>query len=376
MEAEKEKVIMNKGRTGSAGSLLACIQIRKGREIEEKLTAKAEEELLENFNALKKMNRSLTDKIKKDKEGKENTTTEEMFKEILRRMEEQDKERKKDKEVIQDIIKGLVEEFKRREEEWGMQKNAIEKRLKSLEEKVEKTGLNGKEGKEEGVLIEKRKEIRENLEMKERRRRNNIIVKEATGGNETERKEKVEKLVEEINKTKVAIEEVHDIGYGGNKMIMLKYRNWESKREIMRTRKELGKKFDSFLDDDLTKMERQIQKEIRKRAKEEREAGKKTTIGYQKMWVDGKELIWNESEGYLEERSGWQKKWKGEEGWRRSGLREREKRRESCGKEEVATEGKATEQTGVAATCATDGQQDRGIEDDRTDRCRRSVCNG
>ncbi|XP_071580447.1 uncharacterized protein [Temnothorax nylanderi] len=230
--------------------------------------------------------------------------TEELLKEIIRKMEKQEEERKKDKEEIKNEIKGLKEEFKKSEEIWEKRGKALEERMKKLEEKVEKIDVIGTEKQEGWDLIGKIKEIERNLEMAERRRRrNNIIVKEKKIGDDKERKEKIEKLIEEINKTKGVIDEVQEIGYGDMKMRMLRCKNWESKRDIMRKKKELGRKYECFLDDDLTKKERQLQKEIRKIAGEMRETGKRITVGYQKIWVDSKEWKWNESKGKLEERN-------------------------------------------------------------------------
>ncbi|XP_071577672.1 uncharacterized protein [Temnothorax nylanderi] len=228
---------------------------------------------------------------------------EELLKEILRKMEEQEKERKKDKEEIKNDIKGLMEELKRREEIWEKQKKALEEKVKIMEEKIEKLEVKGAEEKEGRELIGKMKEIERSMEMTERRKRkNNIIVKEEKVGNDKERKEEFEKLIEELDNIKGSIKEIQEIGYGDNKMRLLRCKNWEAKRDIMKKKKELGRKYGSFLDDDLTKEERQIQIEIRKIAREKREKGKRVAIGYQKIWEDNKEWRWNESKGRLEER--------------------------------------------------------------------------
>ncbi|XP_024868680.1 UPF0329 protein ECU05_1680/ECU11_0050-like [Temnothorax curvispinosus] len=173
MEVERERVTVSRPmktegldiRRGSAGSIVTCIQKRKRGEIEEKLTAKLEEDILEKFNELKKMSRLPPTKIIKDRERKESITAEEMFKEILRKMEEQEKERKKDKEEIQNIMEGLKEEFKKREKEWGKQRNSIEKGLRRLEEKVEKAGLNGIEGKK-GEIPQKERKMEERTKVR------------------------------------------------------------------------------------------------------------------------------------------------------------------------------------------------------------------
>ncbi|XP_077256518.1 uncharacterized protein LOC143894248 isoform X1 [Temnothorax americanus] len=297
-----------RGRADSlgTGSIKDYIQKRKREGVEEEI-AKAEKEILEKFNEARKVDRSPPNKIKKGEEEEESMAAE-GIKEILRKLEEQEAERRKDKEKIKKEIRELKEEFKRREEILEQQKKSLEKRIKKVEEKIEKTELNIEDKSEGGYLMEKMKEMERNMEIAERRRRrNNIVVKGTAIGSEAGKKEKVEKMISEIKEMKITIEQVHEIGKGRNKMTVMKCKSWEDKREIMTKRKELGKKYKCYLDDDLTRLEGQIQKEIRRVAKEEREAGKKTTIGYQKMWVDNKKMKWNESKGKLEEESGFRK---------------------------------------------------------------------
>lgn len=51
---------------------------------------------------------------------------------------------------------------------------------------------------------------------------------------------------------------------------------------------------DIYIDHDLTKEERDIQRKLRERAKREREESKKVKIGYKKIIIEGKTYIWNE----------------------------------------------------------------------------------
>ena len=76
----------------------------------------AEIEILERFNEGRRVNRSPPTKIKKEEKGEGDMATEDLLKEIIRKMEEQEKERKKDKEEIKNEFKGVMEELKRREE--------------------------------------------------------------------------------------------------------------------------------------------------------------------------------------------------------------------------------------------------------------------
>ena len=303
-----EELTKLRGRADSlgTGSIRDYIQKRKREGAEEEI-AKAEKEILEKFRETRKVDRSPPNQVKKGEEEEENMAAE-GIKEILRKLEEQEVERRKDKEEIKKEIRELKEEFKRREEVWEQQRKMLEERVKKVEEKIENKELSIEDKSEGRNLMEKMKEMERNMEMAERRRRrNNIVVRGAAIGSETGKKEKIEKMISEINEMKVDIEQVYEVGKGSNKMTVMKSKSWEDKRKIMSKRKELGKKYECYLDDDLTRLEGQIQKEIRRIAMEEREKGKKVTIGYQKMWIDNREMRWNESRGKLEEESGFQR---------------------------------------------------------------------
>ena len=55
-----------------------------------------------------------------------------------------------------------------------------------------------------------------------------------------------------------------------------------------------------FIDNDLTKKEREIQKNIKDIAKAEREQGAKVKIGYRKVKINDKTFIWKEDGGLKE----------------------------------------------------------------------------
>lgn len=56
-----------------------------------------------------------------------------------------------------------------------------------------------------------------------------------------------------------------------------------------------------YIDDDLTKMERERQNHFRDKAKEEREKGNDVKIGYEKIFVKDSWYRWNEKEKKLVE---------------------------------------------------------------------------
>lgn len=85
-------------------------------------------------------------------------------------------------------------------------------------------------------------------------------------------------------------------------MVIASSKDWQQKREIMNKRKELEK--DIWIEDDLTRKEREIQKRLREKAKEEKERGNKVRIGifiYMKIQIGEETFRWNEREQKLEE---------------------------------------------------------------------------
>lgn len=55
-----------------------------------------------------------------------------------------------------------------------------------------------------------------------------------------------------------------------------------------------------YIQDEYTREEQEIQRKIISRAKEEKQKGLKTKIGYRKLIVDGKKYIWNDTEKTLQ----------------------------------------------------------------------------
>ena len=73
----------------------------------------------------------------------------------------------------------------------------------------------------------------------------------------------------------------------------------EQKREIMIRKKEL--RAGLFIDDDLTRVEREMQAQLRLTAREEREKKNKTKVGYGKILIGDRQYRWNAREKKLKE---------------------------------------------------------------------------
>lgn len=91
------------------------------------------------------------------------------------------------------------------------------------------------------------------------------------------------------------------IGKEENRGIVVELENFEEKRKLMRGKNKL-KGGNIYLDDDLTRNEREMQRNIREWAKRMRAGGKRVNVGYGRGFVDEKEYVWNELTEGMEER--------------------------------------------------------------------------
>lgn len=173
--------------------------------------------------------------------------------------------------------KELREDLKKREEIWAEEKSSLLGRIEHLEEKMEK--------------IESDK------------RRYNIVIK----GVKLDNPNKVEGVQNYI-KEKLGVEaRATDINKVytktsrfGTEINIIELKNWDKKQEIMKNKAKLkGTKV--YIDNDMTIKERAIQAEIRKIAKQEREKGNNTKIGYKKLIINGTQFLWNERKNAIEE---------------------------------------------------------------------------
>lgn len=110
------------------------------------------------------------------------------------------------------------------------------------------------------------------------------------------------KFIKENLDVKVAAKNVYKLKIKENKEIVVaELDSWDQKREVMSKKKNL--KTGIWIEDGLTKEEREIQKQLREKAKEERTKGKKVKVGYMKIFIEDCVYIWNEKDRRLEEKS-------------------------------------------------------------------------
>ncbi|XP_025997477.2 golgin subfamily A member 6-like protein 6 [Solenopsis invicta] len=107
--------------------------------------------------------------------------------------------------------------------------------------------------------------------------------------------QETKEFIKENLKIEVDIIKAYKVQSRGDKCtVVAEVGTWEQKREIMVTKKEL--RAGVFIDDDLTRMKREMQNKLREKAKEEREKGNKVKIdeeGWKKIENKvSKEYIW------------------------------------------------------------------------------------
>lgn len=259
---------------GKAGRALGTRQKAKeeGKTLEKFLTSGAEEEGDRNMERILREIGEMRKQMDKMQEQMNENMTEQIG-QLRREMLEERKARE--------------EETQREREMWQEEKKVLEERILELE------------------VINEKKE-REN-------RRNNIVIKGADWKPEVSKLE-VNEFLKESLKMEVEVQNIRTLNTNRNrKLVIGEVNRWEIKGEIMKRKKGLPKGI--FIEDDLTRKEREVQSFLRNLAKEERQKGIDTWVGYMKIRMGTKWYKWNERTKKLEEdRRG------GEEGKRGGGI--------------------------------------------------------
>lgn len=147
-------------------------------------------------------------------------------------------------------------------------------------------------------------EIKRRLREKEKwERRNNIVIKGL------EKKEKgMEEIAIEFLKNEFGLKEegvgkIIIVGKSKKEIALVELKEWEAKQKIMREKSKLGER-KIYIDHDLTKEEREVQRMMVERAREERIKGRKVKVGYRKLTIDRTQFIWNEEREMIVAKNG------------------------------------------------------------------------
>lgn len=280
-----EQLGRQRPRAGSLGSLFGITDVNKRkREGEaEQERVKAEREFLDNFRKNRKIGRSppLKKEVETQERGRSMETHDKLdnLMEIILKIKEDMEEIKKENKILYQEMRDLKEEWIKKQETWEKEKEIMEDKIKKLESKEEHSV----------ELAERIKEIERKEEMREQKeRKNNIVAKgEEILWKETP-KDTVEQILDHYFHLKSEIEDAYWIRKSsGGGILVAKLKSGQQKKEIMLRKGELkGKKL--YIENDLTKKEREGQRELVKLANVEKAQGSQVKIGYRKLWVNGR----------------------------------------------------------------------------------------
>uniref|UniRef100_A0A6P7GHK2 Uncharacterized protein LOC114342707 isoform X2 n=1 Tax=Diabrotica virgifera virgifera TaxID=50390 RepID=A0A6P7GHK2_DIAVI len=158
-----------------------------------------------------------------------------------------------------------------------------------------------RELKEKNKKLEGLKMATKRIEQLEKdRQRNNIVLKGLTLDPNDRKpvKESVEHFIGRNLKLQVKLRGAVKIG---DQIFVAEMENLTDKLSVLKNKGKLknlqGQKV--YIESDLTRKEREIQAKIRKMAKEEKDKGNTTKIGYMKLEINGKEWTWDHNKEKL-----------------------------------------------------------------------------
>ncbi|XP_011874996.1 PREDICTED: uncharacterized protein PF11_0207-like [Vollenhovia emeryi] len=321
IELERIKRIKEKGRSGSAGTLEE-IWKRKRAELDSsggedifrksrKTVRPPKERVGEGQNSLEEVLREMMKELRRE--------VREDSRKMIEELKEEFREReRKAREEREEIIREGRDQMRRwMEEKEEMKKHIerIERKMEEIQAKVQGSNGNGGEVNEEVKRMEgKMRGIEIRLEMEEReKRRRNIVVIGIRGG-----KEKVETEIKKIMKDNgikeegLEIKRIEEGKEGEVKLAVVRIEELEEKKRLMRERRKIGEK-GIRIEDDLTWKQRRMRWKLEEIARKEKENGRRVWLRYGRIQIEEKWWRLDEEEEVLKDQEGMVGKEKGGE---------------------------------------------------------------
>jgi predicted RNase H-like nuclease (RuvC/YqgF family) len=181
--------------------------------------------------------------------GREMENILEKLEKVKREITEEIKELRKENQDVKREIEQLREEFKNKEKKWEEEKNSMSERVAWLETKMENE--------------------------ERRRRKNNIEITgwRSEGSSKQQSREEVEKFIKE-NIGEAKVKDCYNIN---KDQILVQMEEWSGKEKVMKQKGKLrGNRATEkiFIDNDLTKKEREIQKKYEPSPEKKGDKGK------------------------------------------------------------------------------------------------------
>ncbi|XP_071576628.1 uncharacterized protein [Temnothorax nylanderi] len=151
-------------------------------------------------------------------------------------------------------------------------------------------------------LKERVKRLEEEREQRERRKRN-VVWRGLDGRDAEERRGLMERVAEKVLGKVPKIRRVWERrGAGGRDVLIVKMEDEKERADLLGRYGEFRQRWGIGVDEDLTMEERKARWRLLKKAREERERGRRTRVENRRIWVEEKEIVWNKDEGKLEEK--------------------------------------------------------------------------
>lgn len=267
------------------------------------------------FRRSKKINRSPTTTRANLSEGDEKDYSSSDSKKSYRReSNNKEKSRMEDKiDHLTNMMASFVTDIKASINEIKYEMSDLKKEVAEVKKETEKNDkeirsmkdanreISEKLEEEVGRLKVKSTELESKLEKMEREKiRNNVVLSGIVinEGDPQKLKAAIENLIKEKMGLDIEIGKAYKVG---EKRCVFELNKWEDKLEILKSKNKLmGSEI--YMDSDLTPSERVIMREIRERARKERERGNRVKVGHLKLIMTGKVVVWDEQNGKLIEK--------------------------------------------------------------------------
>lgn len=150
---------------------------------------------------------------------------------------------------------------------------------------------------ENAELTQKLHEVEKKVDNLEKaKRRNNVVLQgiEMSTNDQNALKVEIEDFIQKVLNVNKEIKGARKLG---NRIYLIEMKNSSDKEEIMKNKNKLKelKNIKVFINDDMSKTEREIQGKIRKKAKEELANGNNVRTGFQKIIINDEEWVWNKN---------------------------------------------------------------------------------
>lgn len=161
-----------------------------------------------------------------------------------------------------------------------------EMNVKWIEERMERKMSEEEKETEEGTRNEKVDRVR---------RERNMVWREVIGEDKEKRRGYIEEIMRKVLGREVRLRSVEErVGEAGRWVLLAEMVDLSDKREVLRRREEIGRRWRLRVDEDLTLEERRMRWRMMEAARCERARGIRTVVTNRKLWVDGVRWRWDE----------------------------------------------------------------------------------